>query len=381
MSIAVIIVAAGKGSRMGGDAAKQWQDLAGRPVLDHTISRFEAALPDAAGVLVLPADDLARGAAWPRWTAVAGGDSRAGSVRAGLAALDADTVSHVLIHDAARPLVPVEVIARVVAALQAGAPAAAPGLALADALWRVEDGRITGTAPRDGLWRAQTPQGFALEAIRAAHDAPGAAEAADDVAVALAAGLPVTAVAGDADNFKLTVPADMTRAARLLEDRMDLRVGQGFDVHAFDAPSEGAMVTLCGVEIPHAAGLSGHSDADVGLHALCDAIYGALAEGDIGRHFPPSDEEWRGADSMVFLDHAVALVKERGYRIANVDVTLICERPKIGPHAAAMQARLAPALGIGTDRISVKATTSEKLGFTGRGEGIAALAVATLVQP
>jgi 2-C-methyl-D-erythritol 4-phosphate cytidylyltransferase/2-C-methyl-D-erythritol 2,4-cyclodiphosphate synthase len=236
---------------------------------------------------------------------------------------------------------------------------------------------VTGALPRDGLWRAQTPQGFRFAPILAAHRAhPGGA--ADDVEVARWAGVPVAIVPGDEANFKITFAGDFSRAEKALEAGMDVRTGQGFDVHAF---CEGDHVTLCGVRVPHSRGLLGHSDADVGMHALTDAIYGALAAGDIGRHFPPSDPQWKGADSRIFLDHAATLARARGYRIANADVTLICERPKIGPHAAEMAARLAEITGIPADRVGVKATTSERLGFTGREEGIAALASVTLIGP
>jgi 2-C-methyl-D-erythritol 4-phosphate cytidylyltransferase/2-C-methyl-D-erythritol 2,4-cyclodiphosphate synthase len=245
-----------------------------------------------------------------------------------------------------------------------------------DALWRGDDLRVTGTQDRTGLWRAQTPQAFHFDAILAAHRAhPGGA--ADDVEVARAAGLDVMIVQGDEDNLKLTFAADFARAERILKGRsMDIRVGNGFDVHAF---GPGDHVWLCGVQVPHGRGLVGHSDADVGMHALTDAIYGALAEGDIGQHFPPSDPQWKGAESHIFLRHAANRAAQRGFAIAHADVTLICERPKIGPHAGPMRAALAAIMGIAPDRISVKATTSERLGFTGREEGIAALATATLV--
>ncbi|MBY0394981.1 MAG: 2-C-methyl-D-erythritol 2,4-cyclodiphosphate synthase [Thermoleophilia bacterium] len=239
---------------------------------------------------------------------------------------------------------------------------------------------LEGPVRRDGLWRAQTPQGFAFDAILAAYRAHPAG-AADDVGVALAAGLAVTLVPGEAANFKITHPEDFARAERMLapaeETVMDIRTGNGFDVHAF---TEGDHVTLCGVRLPHRRALLGHSDADVGMHALADAIYGALAEGDIGRHFPPSDPRWKGAASEVFLSHAGALARERGFRVANADVTLVCEAPKIAPHADAMRGELARILGIDATRVGVKATTSEGLGFTGREEGIAALATATLVS-
>jgi 2-C-methyl-D-erythritol 4-phosphate cytidylyltransferase/2-C-methyl-D-erythritol 2,4-cyclodiphosphate synthase len=246
-----------------------------------------------------------------------------------------------------------------------------------DALWRGQDGLVAGTQDRTGLYRAQTPQAFRYPAIAAAH-AAHAGDAADDVEVARAAGLDVAIVEGDEDNLKLTHPADFARAGRILAGRqgMDIRMGNGFDVHAFCA---GDHVWLCGVKVPHGRGLLGHSDADVGMHALTDAIYGALAAGDIGQHFPPSDPQWKGADSAVFLRHAMGMAAARGYRIASADVTLVCERPKVGPHAEAMRARLADLLQTPGDRVSVKATTSERLGFTGREEGIAALATALLV--
>jgi 2-C-methyl-D-erythritol 4-phosphate cytidylyltransferase/2-C-methyl-D-erythritol 2,4-cyclodiphosphate synthase len=235
-----------------------------------------------------------------------------------------------------------------------------------------------GTQDRAGLYRAQTPQGFALDAIIAAHEAFDTTDGdpADDVEVARAAGLDVAIVEGFEDNMKITTPGDFARADRLLRGKMDIRIGTGFDVHRFGA---GDAVVLCGVAVPHARGLQGHSDADVGMHALTDAIYGAMAEGDIGRHFPPSDPQWKGAASDIFLRHAVELAGEKGFRINNMDITLICERPKITPHAPAMMARLAEITGVEATRISVKATTSERLGFTGREEGIAAQAAVTLV--
>lgn len=371
---AALITAAGRGIRAGAGQPKQWRDLAGRPVLDHTIRAFSGF--DRI-VLVVHPDDMDH--AIDRYggavTLVAGADSRAASVRAGLTALEGQA-SHVLIHDGARPLVPDAVIAGVIAALQDGAQAAAPALPVSDALWRGDGGRVTATTPRDGLHRAQTPQGFALPVILAAHrDHP--LQAADDVELALAAGVEVAITQGAEDNLKITFPDDFTRAERILRTDMDIRLGNGYDVHAF---TQGDHVTLCGVRVPHDAGLLGHSDADVGMHALTDAIYGALAQGDIGRHFPPSDPQWKGADSAIFLAHAATLARDKGYRIANADVTLICEAPKIGPHAAAMAHRLSQIMGLEESRISVKATTSERLGFTGRREGIAAIATAALIK-
>lgn len=375
---AVIITAAGRGSRMGGGLAKQWRDLAGVPVIGRSIAAF-----DGIGriLVTVPPEDMDHAIATlgGRVTLVAGGATRADSVRRALEVLDGAGIARVLIHDGARPLVSRAVIDAVLAALD-HSPAAAPALPVSDALWRGTEGRVTGLVDRDGLWRAQTPQGFHFDAILAAHRA-GDGSAADDVALALAAGLPVAITQGSEDNLKLTWPGDFDRAARILDrnlgDSMDIRTGHGFDVHAFEA---GDQVILCGVAIPFDRALRGHSDADVGMHALTDAIYGALAEGDIGQHFPPSDPQWKGAASEIFLRHAAGLARSRGFAITHCDVTLICEAPKIGPHAAAMRAALAPLVGIGAERISVKATTTERLGFPGRGEGIAALATATLVK-
>ncbi len=244
-------------------------------------------------------------------------------------------------------------------------------------LWRGADGRVTGTEPREGLFRAQTPQAFHYDVVLAAHRAHRG-QAADDVEVVRAAGVDVEIVPGDAENLKVTFPEDFGRAERLMgRGAMDIRLGNGFDVHAF---GPGDHVWLCGVKIAHSQGLVGHSDADVGMHALTDAIYGALAEGDIGRHFPPSDPQWKGAASAIFLAHAAGVIAARGFRLANCDVTLICERPKIGPHAMEMQVELARIMGVEAGRVSVKATTSERLGFTGREEGIAAMATAALVS-
>jgi 2-C-methyl-D-erythritol 4-phosphate cytidylyltransferase/2-C-methyl-D-erythritol 2,4-cyclodiphosphate synthase len=374
MTRAAIIVAAGRGIRAGGDMPKQWQPLAGRRVIDSTLA---ALAPHAARVvLVLHPDDMDR--APDGIEAVPGGATRAASARAGLDHLAAHGPAprHVLIHDAARATVPRRVIEGVIAALEAGAPAAAPAQPVTDALWTGAGGYVTGTQDRAGLYAAQTPQGFDFVAILAAHRAHEG-DAPDDVAVARAAGLPVTITVGDPDNIKITHAGDFARAERILGAAMDIRTGTGFDVHRF---GPGDHVMLCGVAVPHARGLQGHSDADVGLHALADAIYGALAEGDIGRHFPPSDPQWKGAESHVFLRHAVRLAAEKGFRINNRDVTLICETPKIGTHADAMRAAIAAITGVAPDRVSVKATTTERLGFTGRAEGIAAQTVVTLMK-
>ncbi len=376
MTTAALIVAAGRGLRAGGDVPKQWRMLAGRRVADWTVDAFRAAPGVGRIVLVLHPDDMARATDYPDATCVPGGATRGASVRAGLEALAGSGVDRVLIHDAARPLVGQDVIAAVLRALDSHR-GAAPALAVTDALWRGVEGRVAGSQDRAGLYRAQTPQGFDFAAILAAHRAdPG--DAADDVEVARAAGIEVAIVPGDARNLKLTEAGDFARAEALMGQAMDIRVGNGFDVHAF---GPGDHVVLCGVRVPHDRGLIGHSDADVGMHAVTDAIYGALAEGDIGRHFPPSDPQWKGAASAVFLRHACDLARGRRYRVSQVDLTLICERPKIGPHAADMQRIMAEILEVETGRVSVKATTSERLGFTGRGEGIAALATATLVSP
>ncbi|MBJ3762906.1 bifunctional 2-C-methyl-D-erythritol 4-phosphate cytidylyltransferase/2-C-methyl-D-erythritol 2,4-cyclodiphosphate synthase [Maribius pontilimi] len=376
-----LIVAAGRGTRAGPGIPKQWRMLAGRTVLAHTLDAFRSMARIDDIVLVLHPQDMDMAAAYTAHgdvAVVSGGQTRAASVRAGLEALSDHPPARILIHDVARPCVSAELIDRVIDALDTNR-AAAPALPIRDALWRGERDRVTGLHDRDGLFRAQTPQGFHFDAILSAHRARQG-DAADDVGVARAAGLEVAIVAGDEDNLKITGPEDFARAEAILERRMsqipDIRMGNGFDVHAF---GPGNSVTLCGIAVPHSHGLTGHSDADVGLHAISDAIYGALAEGDIGQHFPPSDDRWKGADSVVFLDHARDLAAARGFAIRHVDLTLICEQPKIGPHAAAMRARVAECLGLDMGRVSVKATTSERLGFTGRGEGIAALATATLV--
>jgi 2-C-methyl-D-erythritol 4-phosphate cytidylyltransferase/2-C-methyl-D-erythritol 2,4-cyclodiphosphate synthase len=376
MTVAAIIVAAGRGSRAGGDLPKQWQVLAGRPVVAHAVAAFRG-LVDHLLVVIHPEDRRLAEVALPDTDFVTGGATRDASVRNALEALAGSGTTRVLIHDAARPLVSPALVRRMIAALDVG-PGAAPALPVTDALWRGADLEVAGVQDRTGLWRAQTPQAFDFQTILAAHRAhPGGA--ADDVEVARAAGHRVAIVEGEEDNLKLTYARDFARAEEILRGRegMDIRLGNGFDVHAF---GPGDHVWLCGVKVPHDAGLVGHSDADVGMHALTDAIYGALAEGDIGRHFPPSDPQWKGAESHIFLRHAAGRTAARGFRIGNADVTLICERPKIGPHASAMQAELARILGIDAGRISVKATTSERLGFTGREEGIAALATVTLIK-
>ncbi|MGF6860900.1 2-C-methyl-D-erythritol 4-phosphate cytidylyltransferase/2-C-methyl-D-erythritol 2,4-cyclodiphosphate synthase [Rhodobacteraceae bacterium MBR-64] len=384
MTTAAILTAAGRGTRAGGECPKQWRLLAGRPVLAHALAAFAERADISRIILVIHPDDRALAASLlgPRTSVVVGGADRAASVRNALRALRGTDTTRVLIHDGARPLVSHAVISRVLGALETH-PGVAPALAVTDALWR-GGATVTGTLPRAGLFRAQTPQGFAFPAILDAHEAHSTTAAADDVEVARAAGLDVAIVAGDEDNLKLTWPDDFPRAERLLAARtakgppMDIRTGNGFDVHRF---GPGDHLWLCGQRIAFPRGLQGHSDADVGMHALSDAIYGAQAMGDIGQHFPPSDPRWKGAASHIFLTHAISLARESGFALTHADVTLICEQPRIGPHAGAMRAELARLLSVDITRISVKATTTERLGFAGREEGIAALATATLVRP
>jgi len=331
MTTTAIIVAAGRGTRAGGKIPKQWQQLGGRTVAAHAIAAFaQHSEIDAIVLVIHPDDAILR--PWPDDDAmkvVTGGESRSASVRAGLDAVPLGT-TQVLIHDAARPNVTNATITGVLAALETHS-AAAPAVPVTDTLWFGADDAVSGTQDRQGLYRAQTPQGFHLAPLRRAYD--DFPEATDDVTVARLAGLEVAIVQGDEDNIKITGPDDHARAA-----------------------------------------------ADVGMHAVTDAIYGALGRGDIGQHFPPSDPQWKGAASHIFLEHAVALAKSLGFSISNVDCTLVCEYPKIGPHQAAMKAKMAEIMGMDADRISVKATTSERLGFTGRGEGIASIATATLVK-
>ncbi|MEO1106533.1 MAG: bifunctional 2-C-methyl-D-erythritol 4-phosphate cytidylyltransferase/2-C-methyl-D-erythritol 2,4-cyclodiphosphate synthase [Pseudomonadota bacterium] len=375
MTTAAIIVAAGRGTRAGGGTPKQWRMLGGRMIADWTIDRFRTQVEHI--VLVLSPDDSG---AWEAYRdsdliLAPGGADRATSVRNGLDALADEDVERVLIHDVARPCVSEDVIQNVLHALSKS-QAAAPGLAVTDALWTGDESTVSGTRDRTGLFAAQTPQGFHYDAITDAHAAhPG--NAADDVEVARAAGLDVTIVPGDPDNIKITRPEDFARAERILGLNMDVRLGNGYDVHRF---GDGNHVILCGVKVRHDRGLQGHSDADVGMHAVTDAIYGALAQGDIGQHFPPSDPQWKGAASEIFLRHAVELAQTMGYRISNVDCTLVCEYPKIGLHAKKMREEMSRIMGLRADQVSVKATTSERLGFTGRSEGIASLATACLVK-
>ncbi len=375
---AAVIVAAGRGSRIGGDVPKQWRLLGDRAVVEYCLGVFAEHSRISQLVLVIHPDDVNQVRIYKDWPIriVHGADTRRGSVLAGLRAIEGE-FEYVLIHDAARPFVPTAIIDDVCDELERH-DSAAPALPVVDALWSGKKSLVTKCQDREGLFRAQTPQGFALQKILAAHLAHDG-DAADDVAVALAAGLSVKIVKGEETNFKITHEEDFYRAEAVLKSRqmMSIRVGNGYDVHRFCA---GSSVTLCGVAIPYSHSLDGHSDADVAMHAVADAIYGALAAGDIGQHFPPSDPQWRDAASHIFLAHAANLAASENYRITNVDCTIICEEPKIGPHAPQMRASLAKIMAIHVDLVSVKATTSERLGFIGRQEGIAALATATLAK-
>ena len=376
MRTAAILVAAGSGSRFGTETPKQFLPLLDRPVIRHAAEALSAHV----GGLLQPVGEASPIAAALHGLTylppVPGGSTRQDSVRAGLEALAPHEPDFVLVHDAARPLIPSGTIPALLAALR-DTPGAIPAVPVADTLKRAESGRIAATVSREGLFRAQTPQAFRFDVLLAAHQA-GTVSATDDAALLEAAGLAVALVPGSEDNIKITYKDDLMRLERAMSAQLIPRVGIGFDVHALEA---GRPLILCGIEVPHERGLAGHSDADVGIHALCDAIYGALAEGDIGRHFPPPEEMWKNADSARFLIHAANRIAARGGVLANADVTLICERPRITPHAPAMIARLAALLGVEAGRVSVKATTTERLGFTGRGEGIAAQAVATVLLP
>jgi 2-C-methyl-D-erythritol 4-phosphate cytidylyltransferase/2-C-methyl-D-erythritol 2,4-cyclodiphosphate synthase len=377
-----VVVAAGRGSRFGGALPKQYLPLGGASVLRHAVAAF-ATHPRIDGVQVVIRDEdratFARSmAGLATLPPVAGGAERQDSVRLGLEALLPFEPGLVLVHDGARPFPGRALIDRVIAALQS-APAAIPALPLGDTIKRVEDGVIRETIDRSQLWRAQTPQGFHFPATLAAHRAAVGRVLTDDAAVAEAAGIAPAVVMGEEDNLKVTTAADLAAAERLLLARLgDVRVGHGIDVHAF---GPGDHVMICGVAVAHDKSLIGHSDADVGLHALTDALLGAIGAGDIGLHFPPSDPRWRGAPSDRFLRHAADLILEKGGSIAAVDVTIVCERPKLAPHRAAMVERVAQILAVAPARVSVKATTTDRLGFTGRGEGIAAEAVATVRLP
>ncbi len=374
MSVAAVIVAAGQGLRAGQPLPKQFAMWRGKPLLRHSVERF-AAEGFAPIIVAIPqgADEVAAQAlaGIPAVRFVTGGATRQGSVRAALEALEQAAPQRVFIHDAARPLVPEAVTARLTEALDQH-DGAIPVLPVIDSLVEADGAAMGAPAPREALRRVQTPQAFRYDVILAAHRAwQGEANAGDDAQVARAAGNAVALIEGDEMLHKVTHQSDFAAPVAAM------RIGMGYDVHRL---VEGEELWLCGVRIEHSHGLAGHSDADVAIHALVDAILGAAAQGDIGAHFPPSDPQWRGANSDQFLAYAVQLANEAGYGVGNVDVTIVCEAPKIGPHRDAMRARLAPILGVDIAMVSVKATTTEKLGPMGRGEGIAAQAVVSLVH-
>lgn len=388
-----LVVAAGRGSRAGAGGPKQYRELGGKQVLTRTLEALLRAAPDARALTVIHADDrdlydaaiapLSKDLREKLLPPTIGGATRQESVCNGLDTLASVCAADdlVLIHDAARPFVSAALIERAKEAARKGA--GIPGLAVTDTIKQIAgDARIIATPERATLRAVQTPQAFRFGLIHKAHlaaRADGAGDLTDDAAVAEWAGHCVFVFPGEAENGKLTTLEDFVRAeAKLLNDLPDIRTGMGFDVHAL---GEGDHVWLGGVKIPHTQALIGHSDADVLLHAITDAVLGAIADGDIGAHFPPSDEKWRGASSDRFLAHAVALVSARGGRVAHIDATLICERPKVGPHREAIRARIAEIMDLPLDRVAVKATTSEQLGFTGRQEGIAAQALATVRLP
>ena len=373
-AFAAIVVAAGSGSRAGG--AKQWRTLGGKAVVRWSVEALLKAGAEDVVVVIAPGSEAEAATALSGvtgWRSATGGSTRAESVCNGLDVLDGPADRPVLIHDAARPLLGLAVIRRLLEALD-HADGAFPGLPVADSLRRAADGVVSGLVDRDSLWRAQTPQAFRFKTIRDAYAAwPVGETAADETEVVDRHGGVILVVEGDARLMKLTYPEDFAMAEALIPRQT--RVGQGFDAHRW---GPGTSVWLCGVEIPHDETLIGHSDADAGLHALTDAILGAMGDGDIGDHFPPTDPQWKGAASDRFLIHAVERLHARGGRLVNVDVTLICERPKVKPHRQAMRERLAELLSLPLDAVSVKATTTEAMGFTGRGEGLAAQAIATI---
>ncbi len=383
--VAAVVVAGGRGLRAWGDVPKQYRTVGNIPVLRQSLAIF-ATHPGIAWVQpVIHRDDGEPYAESAKGLAVLppafGGATRQASVRAGLEALADRHPAIVLVHDAARPFASPDLVSRAIVA--AGAGGAIPGIAMTDTIKEVDAaGRVVRTLDRTGLRGIQTPQAFAFDALLAAHRealAAGREDFTDDAALAEWAGMAVGVFEGEAGNVKLTTAEDFARAEmRELSRLGDIRIGSGYDVHAF---ADGDHVWIGGVRIAHERGLTGHSDADVALHAAVDAILGALADGDIGAHFPPSDPQWKGASSDRFLRFAVERVKQRGGRLVHIDLTIVCEAPKVGPHRDAMRARIAEIAGLSIDRVGVKATTSEKLGFTGRREGIAAHATATVRLP
>ena len=381
--IAALILAAGQGSRAGTDIPKQFRQIGGKAVLTHSVDVFARHPAVGAVYLVIGAgqqETVRTMIGDGQVTAIIqGADSRRGSVRAGLEAIAATGgADRVLIHDAARPFLPPSMIDQLLAALEQ-APGAFPALPVADTLVKSTDHMAGDIVDRSGLYRVQTPQAFHFESIIRAHRAwDSSREATDDAQMLREAGHDVLMIPGDERLEKLTYPQDFARAEAQLALCRTTRVGMGYDVHRLAADEE---LWLCGVQVPHDRGLAGHSDADVAIHAIVDALLGALSEGDIGSHFPPSDPQWRGAASSRFLEYVANRVTERGGRMEHIDVTIICEAPKIGPHRDAMRQRISEILAIPLERVSVKATTTERLGFAGRREGIAAQAVATISLP
>lgn len=382
-STVALVLAGGRGTRAGGGPPKQYRPIGGIPMMRLTLQAFaDHPAVDAVCAVIHP-DDRDRYAEIAAGLALTdpafGGETRAASSINGLKALGQFDPDRVLIQDAARPFTDAGTIGRVLDALTES-PAAIAAVPLIDTIKRGDArDKVSGTVDRDGLWRAQTPQGFRYPAIMDAYAKAGDNSFTDDAAVAENAGLEVALVMGHEDNIKVTTEQDFDRAEQIMRQRRggsgETRVGTGFDVHRFEP---GDFVTICGIRVPHTAALKGHSDADVGLHAITDALFGAVGGGDIGDHFPPTDPQWRSADSAIFLAAAVEDIRRKGGEIGNIDVTIICERPKIGPHRAVMRDRIADICGIDSGRVNVKATTTEELGFTGRREGIAAQAVATV---
>lgn len=383
--IIALIVAAGESRRMGEGTPKQYRRLAGKSVLRRSVEAF-LHHPQVDGVCVVIHPDHRAFydeaiAGLELLPPAIGGATRQASVKNGLEhLLSEQPPSRVLVHDAARCFVDAATIARVIDGLES-AQAVLPVLPVSDTIKQVEQQHVTATIPRAGLFAAQTPQGFDYVALKNLHLNTHSDEATDDAALAEAAGIAVHCVSGSPDNRKLTTAEDWIFAEMLTQPAIETRTGMGFDVHRLIPDAGAKHLMLCGVIVKHTHVLEGHSDADVGLHALVDAILGALCLGDIGTHFPPSDEQWKGADSGAFVRYCAERIAEQGATLTHADITLICEAPKIGPHRDAMRARIADLLGVDVARISIKATTSEGLGFTGRGEGIAAQAVVTLTLP
>lgn len=378
-TITAIIVAAGRGTRAGNGIPKQYRKIKSKHIIHHTIDAILAHKKINNVICVIHKDDIrlyndiASKINDTRLSkAILGGKTRSESVFNGLKSTSSD---YVLIHDGARPCLPISALNRLIDGLRVN-DACFLALPVVDTLWSISNARITKNVPRDTVWRAQTPQAFKLSTIYNAYkniDQPGT----DDVAIAHAAGIKVKPIIGSEKNIKITNPEDFSLAEQYIGNKMDIRVGNGFDVHALGI---GSYVILNGIKIPHIKSLIGHSDADVAMHAITDAIFGGLCEGDIGQWFPPTDETWKNASSDVFLKKAVELCEEQSYLINHIDCTIICETPKIGPYAQKMQENIAEITNISVSQISIKATTTEQLGFTGRNEGIAAQATATLIK-